>query len=115
MIQECLVEAAIESERLQAIAVSSGPGSYTGLRIGASTAKGLSYATGARIIAVVDAYDSMPSDRPYRQAPGHQYAMAELGKYTGVQFDPGCVEACVRAIGRERSSDSEAAEVNRAA
>ncbi|MCH8121713.1 MAG: tRNA (adenosine(37)-N6)-threonylcarbamoyltransferase complex dimerization subunit type 1 TsaB [Bacteroidetes bacterium] len=52
MIQECLVEAAIEPERLQAIAVSSGPGSYTGLRIGASTAKGLAYATGARIIAV---------------------------------------------------------------
>lgn len=52
MIQECLIEAAIEPENLKAIAVSCGPGSYTGLRIGASTAKGLAYATGARIIAV---------------------------------------------------------------
>ena len=37
---------------LDVVAVSSGPGSYTGLRIGVSTAKGLCYATGARLIAV---------------------------------------------------------------
>ena len=70
---------------------------------------------GARIIAVVDAYDSMTSDRLYRQAPGHQYAIAELGKYAGIQFDPGCVEAFVRAIDRERGSGAEAAELERAA
>ena len=77
--------------------------------------KGAAIPLGARIIAVVDAYDSMTSDRPYRQAPGHQYAIAELGKYTGIQFDPGCVEAFVRAIDREHSSDSRAGEFNRAA
>ncbi|GMQ82392.1 MAG: tRNA (adenosine(37)-N6)-threonylcarbamoyltransferase complex dimerization subunit type 1 TsaB [Rhodothermia bacterium] len=52
MIQECLAEAGIEPANLKAIAVSSGPGSYTGLRIGVSTAKGLAYATGAPIVAV---------------------------------------------------------------
>jgi len=52
MIRDCLREKALEPKDLQAIAVSAGPGSYTGLRIGVSTAKGLAYATDARIIAV---------------------------------------------------------------
>lgn len=43
---------------LQAIAVSKGPGSYTGLRIGVSTAKGLCYALGIPLIAI-DTLDSM--------------------------------------------------------
>ena len=52
MIRRSLEEAGFEARDLDAIAVSSGPGSYTGLRIGASTAKGLAFAVRARIIAV---------------------------------------------------------------
>lgn len=42
----------ISFNQLEAISVSGGPGSYTGLRVGLSTAKGLCYATGKRLIMV---------------------------------------------------------------
>ena len=42
----------IKVSDLNAIAISSGPGSYTGLRIGTSTAKGLCYACGIPLIAI---------------------------------------------------------------
>jgi tRNA threonylcarbamoyladenosine biosynthesis protein TsaB len=52
IIGECLDEAGLPASALDAVAVSAGPGSYTGLRIGVSTAKGIVFATGARLIAV---------------------------------------------------------------
>jgi len=51
-IEECLSEAHIGFHDLDAIAVSEGPGSYTGLRIGVSAAKGLCYALGKPLISV---------------------------------------------------------------
>lgn len=51
-IQDVIQEAAISFSQLSAIAVSQGPGSYTGLRIGVSAAKGLSYALQIPLIAV---------------------------------------------------------------
>lgn len=51
-IEESLKEAGIVYKDLSAIAVSKGPGSYTGLRIGVSAAKGLCYALGIPLIAV---------------------------------------------------------------
>lgn len=51
-IKEILEEAKIEKKELSAIVVSKGPGSYTGLRIGVSTTKGLCYALGVPLIAV---------------------------------------------------------------
>lgn len=51
-IEEVISDAAISFSDLKAIAVSQGPGSYTGLRIGVSAAKGLSYALQIPLIAV---------------------------------------------------------------
>jgi len=51
-IEEAFKETGIAAKQLSAIAVSKGPGSYTGLRIGVSTAKGLAYALGIPLISV---------------------------------------------------------------
>lgn len=51
-IQQVTEEAQIKLENIDAIAVSKGPGSYTGLRIGVSTAKGLCFALDKPLIAV---------------------------------------------------------------
>ena len=52
LIQEVLKKAGIVLSDLDAIAVSRGPGSYTGLRIGVSTAKGLCYSLDKPLIAI---------------------------------------------------------------
>ena len=51
-IEECLKESNITFKELSAIAVSQGPGSYTGLRIGVSAAKGLCFALDIPLIAI---------------------------------------------------------------
>ena len=51
-IEELISAAGLKYADLDAIAISSGPGSYTGLRIGVSTAKGLCYALDKPLIAI---------------------------------------------------------------
>ncbi len=52
LIEVVMKDANIELKNLDAIAVSKGPGSYTGLRVGVSTAKGLCYALDIPLIAI---------------------------------------------------------------
>src|SRR5204863_1680645 len=55
---------------------------------------------GARIVQVIDAWDAMTSDRPYRQAMPKPAAVAELRRQAGTQFDPKLVELFLRVIDR---------------
>lgn len=52
LIEDVLRRADVRPDALDAVAVSMGPGSYTGLRIGVSTAKGWSLSTGAALVGV---------------------------------------------------------------
>lgn len=70
-IQEVLSEVGIQLADLVAISISSGPGSYTGLRIGLSTAKGLCFALNIPLISVetVDALQNLIVDRSINIIP----------------------------------------------
>lgn len=51
----------------------------------------------ARIVAVADVFDAVTSHRPYRAAHSVDYALNHLREKAGSEFDPGCVEALIRA------------------
>lgn len=58
--------------------------------------KGDDICLGARIFAVIDAYDAMRSDRPYRRAMPPEKAADELRFGRGTHFDPAVVDAFLR-------------------
>jgi HD-GYP domain-containing protein (c-di-GMP phosphodiesterase class II) len=63
----------------------------------------------SRIIAVVDAFDAMTNDRPYRRAMSPAAALAELRRNSGTQFDPAVVNAfAVVLAGRDVPLESAA-------
>ncbi len=62
--------------------------------------KGLEIPIGARIASVVDAFDAMISNRPYRKAMPVEQALDELKRHRGTQFDPQVVDTLI-ALYRE--------------
>jgi putative nucleotidyltransferase with HDIG domain len=68
---------------------------------------------GARILTVVDCFDALASDRPYRKALPIEEAMAILKNKAGIQFDPAIVQLLeqhypeLERLARQRTSEME--------
>jgi PAS domain S-box-containing protein/putative nucleotidyltransferase with HDIG domain len=58
----------------------------------------------AKIITVADSFDSMTSDRPYRPAPPRDYAVSEIKRCSGTQFDPVAAGAFLRILEKNGGS-----------
>jgi putative nucleotidyltransferase with HDIG domain len=52
----------------------------------------------ASILSVADSFDSMTADRPYRKSPGREFAISELKRCSGTQFNPKAVEMFMRVL-----------------
>lgn len=52
----------------------------------------------SRIVSIIDAYDAMTSDRPYRKSLGMEWAVGELKKCSGTQFDPNIVDIFISIL-----------------
>ncbi len=64
--------------------------------------KGEQIPIGARILAVVDAYDAMTYNRVYKKAISKQKALLELKQMAGTQFDPKVIKTFLRAIAKNK-------------
>src|SRR5262249_35628056 len=81
-------------ERWDGDTSSAYPGYPSGL-------KGESIPLGARIVAVVDAFDAMTTDRPYRAALSAERAVEELRRQRGRQFDPRVVDVFLQVLAEQ--------------
>jgi hypothetical protein len=66
--------------------------------------KGADIPLSARIFAVVDVYDALTSDRPYRQAWPEEQALAYIKERSGTEFAPTVVKAFVKLADEEMDS-----------
>jgi HD-GYP domain-containing protein (c-di-GMP phosphodiesterase class II) len=57
----------------------------------------------ARIFAIVDVYDALTSDRPYRKAWSKTKVLKYIRELSGLQFDPQVVDKFMEMFGEEKS------------
>ncbi|MEO8496343.1 MAG: diguanylate cyclase [Planctomycetota bacterium] len=81
--------------------VQYSPGWYDGTKHGFDR-QGEQLPLGARIIAIVDAFDAMTTDHVYRRAMSRERAVAELFTYSGSQFDPQLVKRFCDLISQDK-------------
>jgi putative nucleotidyltransferase with HDIG domain len=61
---------------------------------------------GARVLAIVDCYDALTSDRPYRRALSHASAVAMIHERRATMYDPEIVSAFQRIVQRVRGTST---------
>jgi PAS domain S-box-containing protein/putative nucleotidyltransferase with HDIG domain len=64
--------------------------------------KGQEIPLGARIFSVIDVYDALTSDRPYRPAWAEEKVINYLREQSGIQFDPAVVEAFLSLLEKQK-------------
>lgn len=77
IIKQMMENSQMELSTVDAIAVSAGPGSYTGLRIGASTAKGLAFGLNKPLISISSLSAMIEAMRPYVAADAYLCPMID--------------------------------------
>lgn len=55
-----------------------------------------------RILTILDAYDVMTNDRPYRKAMSHEAVVEELECNAGIQFDPKLIKKFISLVSEQR-------------
>ncbi|MBC7852515.1 MAG: HD domain-containing protein, partial [Pirellulaceae bacterium] len=85
-----ILRACCVSQNMLDIVLHSGAW-FDGRREG-QTLRGVEIPLGARMVAIVDAFDAMTTDQVYRRAMSRERALAELFECAGTQFDPDLVK-----------------------
>ena len=60
----------------------------------------------ARLVRVADAFDAMTHRRPYHEPRSVEWALAELERFAGLQFDPDLVPVFLALLGRRETSQA---------
>ena len=68
--------------------------------------RGQAIPMGARVLAIVDCYDALTSERPYRQSLEHTRALSMIVEARGSMYEPEIVDAFVRVIQRSTAADA---------
>ena len=98
-----IIRTAFTSEALESI-VQLQNAWFGGTPTDPSLPKGTKIPVGARLLAIVNAYDSMTNDQVYRKARPQADAFAELRRCAGTQFDPTLVEHFIAALANPSST-----------
>jgi tRNA threonylcarbamoyladenosine biosynthesis protein TsaB len=77
LIKEIVIESGRSIPDIGAIAVSKGPGSFTGLRIGVSTAKGMAYALGIPLVGV-ETFEALAHANTYSDTDLHRTLLVTI-------------------------------------